>query len=112
MSDIQVDKTKGYSVPNKCELLAEIHAVQSQVCMIRSTYLPNSCTTVLKVRLQLPFAAGQILLFEPMQGKVTGLEMPEALLTQEPNGGGVGGGARARSARRSDAPNASDKLHR
>ena len=85
---LQLDETKGRSVLSKCELPAEIPAVESQVCIIRSTYLPNCRTTVLEARLQSPFAAGETLLFEPMQGKakVADLEMPEALLTQQPNG--------------------------
>ena len=58
------------------------------MCIIRSTYLPNWRTTVLEARLQSPFASGETLLFEPMQGKtkVADLEIPEALLTQQANG--------------------------
>ena len=46
VSRIQQDKTKGCSFSSKCELLAEIQAVESHACIIRSTYLPNWCTTV------------------------------------------------------------------
>ena len=83
VSGVQLDETKGRSVSSKCELPAEIQAVESRVCIIRSTYLPNWCTTVLEARLQSPFTAGETLLFEPMQGraKVADLEKPEALLT-------------------------------
>ena len=70
------------------ELPAEIQAVEFKVCIARSTYLPNSCTIALEVRLQLTLEAGETLVFEPMQGKakVISLKMPAVLMTQQPNG--------------------------
>ena len=41
VSRVQQDKTNGCSVSSKCELPTEIQVVESQMCIIRSMYLPN-----------------------------------------------------------------------
>ena len=62
--------------------------MRSNVSIIRSTYLPNRRTTVLEAEVTAPFANGDALLFEPTRDKALamGLEIPDALLTQLPNG--------------------------
>ena len=62
--------------------------MRSNVSIIRSTHLPNRRTTVLEAEVTVPFANGDALLFEPTRDKALamGLEIPDALLTQLPNG--------------------------
>ena len=87
MTQIQPDESGGCNVSCHRELPVPVKGSQteSKVCIVRSTYLPNRHTTVVEAKLQAPFEPGEILLFEPNQ-KMIGLEMPEALLTQQPNG--------------------------
>ena len=60
----------------------------SSVKVISSTYLPNHKITLLEADISTPFSDGDILMFEPNQKVLLGegLQIPDALLTQQPNG--------------------------
>ena len=78
--------------PNGMPLGTETEACQpekvSTVNVVSSTYLPSHKTTMLEAEISTPFSDGDALMFEPNQEdfEKMGLRLPDALLTQQPNG--------------------------